>query len=178
MAYWVIFGVGVALGLFGLIRVFRYLAWLRIAWMSDEARGAIHYAIHDFEAGPVAEVDGKKCKIDERAKTLQTGMQKRVERFQKAARWLWPQRTGDISSWASGPLEDAIGCIDRDAKKVGKKASNLEDFQKTMTELMEKYDGFARHYRDMATIEVVWATASFALGALTVSLFTLWTQIA
>jgi len=43
---------------------------------------------------------------------------------------------------------------------------------------MERYEEFARHYRDMATIEVVWATASFALGALTVSLFTLWLQIA
>jgi hypothetical protein len=176
--YWIIFGVGVALGLFGLIRVFRYLVWMRIAWMSDGARGAIHYAIHDFEAGPVAEVDGKKCKIDERAQTLQKGMQKRVEHFQKAARWLWPQRGGDIASWASLPLEDAIRCVDRDAKKVGKKASNLEDFQKTMAEFMERYEGFARHFRDMASIEVVWAAASFALGALTVSLFTLWMQIA
>jgi hypothetical protein len=176
--YWVIFGVGVALGLFGLIRVFRYLVWMRLTWMSEEARGAIHYAIHDFEAGPVTVVDGKKCKIDERAKTLQTGMQKRVERFQRAARWLWPQHTADISSLASGPLEEAIGCVGRDAKKVGKKTSNLEDFQKTMTELMEKYDVYTKHFRDTATIEVVWATASFALGALTISLFTLWLQLA
>jgi hypothetical protein len=178
MTYWVILGVGVALGLFGLIRVFRYLVWMRIAWMSEGARGAIHYAMHDFEAGPVAEVDGKKCKIDERAQTLQKGMQKRVEHFQKTARWLWPQRGGDIASWASLPLEDAIRCVERGAKKVGKKASNLEDFQKTMTEFMERYEGFARHFRDMASIEVVWAAASFALGALTVSLFTLWMQIA
>jgi hypothetical protein len=56
---------------------------------------------------------------------------------------------------------------------VGKKTSNLEDFQKYMNELMEKYEGYARHFRDMASIEVVWAAASFALGALTVSLFTL-----
>jgi hypothetical protein len=176
--YWVIFGVGLTLGLFGLVRVFRYLAWMRLTWMSDEARGAIHYAVHDFEAGPVVEVDGKECKIDERAKTLQAGMQKRVERFQKAARWLWPQRTGDIASWASVPLEEAISCIGRDAKKVGKKASGLEDFQKTMNELVEEYDDYTKHFRDMATIEVVWATASFALGALTISLFTLWLQFA
>jgi len=175
--YWVIFGVGVALGLFGLIRVFRYLVWMSLTWMSDGARGAIHYAMHDFEAGPVAVVDGKKCKIDERAKTLQTGMQGRVKRFQNVARWLWPQHTQDISSWATVPLEEAIGCIGRDAKKVGKKTSSLEDFQKTMTELMEKYEEFARHFRDMATIEMVWATASFALGALTVGLFTLWLQL-
>jgi hypothetical protein len=176
--YWIIFGVGVALGIFGFIRVFRYLAWIRLAWMSDDARGAIHYAVNDFEAGPVVEVDGKKCKIDERAKTLQTGMQKRVEQFQKAARWLWPQHTGDIASWASVPLEEAISCVGRDANKVGKKASNLEEFQKTMNELMEKYDEYTKHFRDMATIEVVWATASFALGALTISLFTLWLQFA
>jgi hypothetical protein len=112
--YWIIFGVGIALGMFGLIRVFRYLVWMRIAWMSEGARGAIHYAMHDFEAGPVTVVDGKKCKIDERAKTLQTGMQKRVERFQKAARWLWPQRTGDIASLATVPLEEAIGCVGSD----------------------------------------------------------------
>jgi len=61
---------------------------------------------------------------------------------------------------------------------VGKKASNLEDFQKTMNEFMERYEEFARHFRDMATIEVVWATASFALGALTVGLFSLWLQLA
>jgi len=176
--YWVIFGVGVALGLFGLIRVFRYLVWMRLTWMSDGARGAIHYAMHDFEAGPVAVVDGKKCKIDERAQTLQTGMQRRVERFQKIARWLWPQHTADMASWATVPLEEAITCVGRDAKKVGKKASNLEGFLKYMTELMEKYEEYARHFRDMATIEVVWATASFALGALTISLFTLWLQLA
>jgi len=176
--YWVIFGVGVALGLFGLIRVLRYLAWMRLTWMSDGARGAIHYAMHDFEAGPVAVVDGKKCKIDERAQTLQTGMQGRAERFQKAARWLWPQRGGDIASWTSLPLEDAIKCVGRDAKKVDKKTSKLDEFQKSMTEFMERYEEFARHYRDMATIEVVWATASFALGALIVSLFTLWLQLA
>jgi hypothetical protein len=176
--YWAIFGIGVALGLFGLIRVFRYLVWMRLTWMSDGARGAIHYAMHDFEEGPVALVDGKECKIDERAQTLQTGMEKRIERFQRAARWLWPQRGGDIASWAALPLKDAITCVGRDAKKVGKKDSNLEDFLKTMNEFMERYEEFARHYRDMATIEVVWATASFALGALTVSLFTLWLQIA
>ena len=176
--YWVIFGVGVALGLFGLIRVFRYLVWMRLTWMSDGARGAIHYAMHDFEEGPVKVVDGKKCTIDERAQTLQTGMQKRVERFQKTARWLWPQHTTDMASWATVPLEEAISCVGRDAKKVGKKASNLEGFLKYMTELMEKYEEYARHFRDMATIEVVWATASFALGALTVSLFTLWLQLA
>jgi hypothetical protein len=176
--YWIIFGVGIALGLFGLVRVFRYLAWMRLTWMSEEARGAIHYAVHDFEAGPVVVVDGKKCKIDDRAKTLQTGMQRRVERFRRAAWWLWPQHVGDVASWASGPLEEAIGCIGRDAKMVGKKTSNLEDFQKTMSELMEKYDEYTKHCRDMATIEVVWATASFALGALTVSLFTFWLQVA
>jgi hypothetical protein len=91
---------------------------------------------------------------------------------------LAPQRTGDIASWASVPLEEAIGCIGRDAKKVGKRASNLEEFQKTMNELMEEYDDHTKHFRDMATIEVVWATASFALGALTISLFTLWLQFA
>jgi hypothetical protein len=176
--YWVIFGIGAALGLFGLIRVFRYLVLMRLTWMSDGARGAIHYAMHDFEEGPVKVVDGKKCNIDERAKTLQTGMEKRVESFQKAARWLWPQHGGDIASWALLPLEDAIRCVGRDAKKVGKKASNLEDFLKTMNEFMERYQDFARHFRDMATIEVVWATASFALGALTVGLFSLWLQIA
>jgi hypothetical protein len=174
--YWSIFAVGVALGLFGLVRIFRYLAWMRMAWMSDGARGAIHYAMHDFEAGPVAVVDGKKCKIGERAKTLQTGMQRRVERFQKAARWLWPQHTGDIASWASIPLKEAISCVDKDSKKLAKEALNLKEFKQSMNELMEKYDDFARHFRDMATIEVVWATASFALGALTISLFTLWLQ--
>jgi hypothetical protein len=178
MAYWVIFGVGVALGLFGLIRVFRYPVWMRIAWMSEGARGAINYAIHDFEAGPVAEVEGKKRKIEDRAQTLQNGMQKRVEHFQNVARWLWPQRGGDIASWASLTLEDAIRCVERNTGKVGKKASNLEDFQKTMNEFMERYEGFARHFRDLAAIEVVWAAASFALGALTVSLFALWMQFA
>jgi len=44
--------------------------------------------------------------------------------------------------------------------------------------ILYNYAEFARHFRDMATIEVVWATASFALGALTVSLFTLWLQLA
>ena len=175
--YWVIFAVGVALGLFGLARIFRYLAWMRMAWMSDEARGAIHYAMHDFEAGPVAVVDGKKCKIGERAKTLQVGMQKRIERFQKAAKWLWPQRTGDIASLASIPLKEAISCVDKDAKKLAKETLNLKEFKQSMNELMEKYEDFARHFRDMATIEVVWATASFALGALTIGLFTLWLQL-
>jgi len=104
-------------------------------------------------------------------------MQKSAKHFQKAARWLWPQRGGDIASWASLPLEDAIRCVGRDAKKVGKNAANLEDFLKTMNEFMERYQEFARHFRDMATIEVVWATASFALGALTISLFTLWLQL-
>jgi len=174
--YWVIFAIGIALGVFGLVRVLRYLVWMRMAWMSDEARGAIHYAIHDFEAGPVVVMDGKKCKIDERAKTLQKGMQKRIEGFQKVARWLWPERSKEISSWASGPLEDAISCIKKDVKQVSKKTSSLESFQESMNELMEKYEDFARHFRDKASIEVVWAAASFALGALTVGLFTLWLQ--
>ena len=175
--YWVIFAVGVALGLFGLARIFRYLTWMRMAWMSDGARGAIHYAMHDFEAGPVAVVDGKKCKIAERAKTLQTGMRKRIERFQKAARWLWPQRTGDIASWASIPLEEAMSCVERDARKLSRETLSLKKFKQSMNEFMEKYEDFARHFRDMATIEVVWATASFALGALTIGLFTLWLQL-
>lgn len=176
--YWIIFAVGVALELFGLARIFRYLAWMRMAWMSDGARGAIHYAVHDFEAGPVTVVDGKKCRIAQRAKTLQAGMQIRVERFQKVARWLWPQRSGDIASWASIPLEEAISCVEKDAKKLARRKTwNLKEFKASMNELMEKYEGFARHFRDMATIEVVWATASFALGALTIGLFTLWLQL-
>jgi hypothetical protein len=174
---WIVFAVGVALGLFGLVRVFRYLAWMRLTWMSDGARGAIHYAMHDFEAGPVAVVDGKKRRIAERAKALRAGMQKRIERFQKAARWLWPQHVGDIASWASIPLEEAISCVEKNARKLAKKNLNLKEFQASMNELMERYEDYAAHFRDMATIEVVWATASFALGALTISLLALWLQL-
>jgi len=46
-----------------------------------------------------------------------------------------------------------------------------------MTRLMDDYDDLGQHLRDTANREVVWATASFALGALTIGLFTLWLQI-
>jgi len=95
--YWVIFAIGAVLGLFGLIRVFRYLVWMRLVWMSDGASEAIESAIKDFEAGPVVvEESGKRHKIDERAEKLQKGMEKRLERFRRASRWLWPQRTRSV----------------------------------------------------------------------------------
>jgi hypothetical protein len=175
--YWVIFAIGAALALLGLIRAFRYLTWMRMAWLSDGAREAIEYAIREFEAGPVVAEDGKKCKIDERAEKLQKGMEKRIERFQKVARWLWPQRTESISSWASLPLENAMTCIVKGIKKASRKTPQLSEFKEDMTRLMADYEDLSRHFRDAATGEVVWATASFALGALTVSLYTLWLQI-
>ncbi len=175
--YWVIFAVGAALALLGLIRVFRYLTWMRMAWLSDGAREAIEYAIREFEAGPVVVENGKKCKIDERAEKLQKGMERRIERFEQVSRWLWPQHTGPISSWASLPLENAMTCIIKGVKKANRKTPQLSEFKQDMTRLMDDYDDLGRHFRDAATGEVVWATASFALGALTISMYTLWLQI-
>jgi len=176
--YWVIFAIGVALGLFGLIRVFRYLIWMRLVWMSDGAREAIESAIKDFEAGPVViEESGKKRKIDERAETLQKGMEKRIERFRRASRWLWPQRTQAIASWVTLPLEDAVTCIAEGVKKAKRKTPQLSEFKQDMTKLMLDYEDLTQHLRDTANREVVWATATFALGALTISLYTLWLQL-
>ena len=176
--YWVIFSVGAALALFGLIRVFRYLIWMRLVWLSDGASEAIDYAIKDFEAGPVlVEENGKKIKIEERAEKLQKGMQKRIERFQGASRWLWPQRTKSVSSWVTISLEDAVDCITEGVKKAKRKRPQLSEFRETMNKLMLDYEDLTQHLRDTANREVVWATASFALGALTVSLFTLWLQV-
>jgi len=176
--YWVIFAIGAALGLFGLMRVFRYLVWMRLVWLSDGAREAIDYAIKDFEAGPVlVEESGKKVKIEERAEKLQKGLQRRIERFRRASRWLWPQRTQAIASWTSLSLEDAVVCIAEGVKKAKRKTPQLSEFRENMTRLMLDYEDLTQHLRDTANREVVWATASFALGALTVSLFTLWLQL-
>jgi hypothetical protein len=176
--YWAIFAIGIALVIFGLIRVFRYLVWMRMAWLSDEAREAIKYAIKEFEAGPVVvEENGKKCKIDERAEKLQKGMEKRIEGFQRAPRWLWPQRTKYIASWASLPLENATVCIVKGVKKASRKTPQLSEFKKDMTQLAADYENLVKHFRDAANSEVVWATATFALGALTISLYTLWLQL-
>jgi hypothetical protein len=175
--YWVIFAIGAALAVLGLIRVFRYLTWMRMAWLSDGAREAIEYAIREFEAGPVVVENGKKCKIDERAEKLQKGMERRIERFQQVSRWLWPQHTQNISSWASMPLESAMTCIAKGVKKASRKIPQLSEFKNDMTRLMADYEDLSRHFRDAATGEVVWAIASFALGALTISLYTLWLQI-
>jgi hypothetical protein len=174
--YWVIFSIGAALALFGLIRVFRYLIWMRIAWLSDGAREAIEYAIQEFEAGPVVLENGKKCKLDVRAGRLKKGIERRIERFKSVSRWLWPQRTKPISSWASIPLESAATCILKNVKKASRKTPSLSEFKQEMTRLMADYEDLGRHFRDAATGEVVWATASFALGALTISLYTLWLQ--
>ncbi|MGD9116238.1 MAG: hypothetical protein PVJ61_03555 [Dehalococcoidia bacterium] len=175
--YWVIFAIGAALGIFGLIRVFRYLVWMRLVWLSDGAREAIDSAIKDFEAGPVVvEKSGKKRKLDERAVKLQKGMERRMERFRGVARWLWPQRTGSVSSWVTLSLEAAIACIDENVKKASRKKPQLAEFRDTMTRLMLEYEDLTQHLRDTANREVVWATASFALGALTISLYTLWLQ--
>jgi hypothetical protein len=175
--HWIIFAIGIGLGLFGLIRVFRYLTWMRIAWLSEGAREAIEYAIREFEAGPVVVENGKKCKLDERAEKLQKGMERRLERFQQVSRWLWPQHTKDISSWASIPLENAMTCIVKGVKKASRKTPQLSEFRNDMTRLMADYEDLSRHFRDAATGEVVWATATFALGALTISLYTLWLQL-
>jgi hypothetical protein len=175
--YWVIFAIGVALGLFGLIRVFRYLTWMRMAWLSDGAGEAIEYAITEFEAGPVVVENGKKCKLDVRAERLQKGMERRIERFEQVSRWLWPQRTQHIASWASLPLENAMTCIAKGVKKANRKTPSLSEFKEDMTRLMADYEDLGRHFRDAATGEVVWATATFALGALTISLYTLWLQL-
>ena len=176
--YWAIFAIGAALGFVGLFRVFRYLVWMRLVWMSDGAREAIDYAIKDFEAGPVVEEEnGKKRKLDERAEKLQRGMEKRLERFRRAARWLWPQRTKPISSWVTLPLESATTCIAGNVKKASRKKPQLSEFRETMSQLMLEYEDLTQHLRDTANREVVWATATFALGALTVSLYTLWLQI-
>jgi hypothetical protein len=175
--YWVIFSIGVALALFGLIRVFRYLTWMRIAWLSDGAREAIEFAIQEFEAGPVVIENGKKCKLDVRAERLKKGIERRIKRFESVSRWLWPQQTKSIASWASLPLENAMTCIVKGVKKASRKIPSLSEFKQDMTRLMADYEDLGRHFRDAATGEVVWATASFALGALTVSLYTLWLQI-
>lgn len=176
--YWVIFAIGIALGLFGLIRVFRYLIWMRLVWMSDGASEAIESAIKDFEAGPVVvEESGKKRKLAERAEKLQEGMERRLERFRRASRWLWPQRTGSISSWVTLPLENAIACITESVKRASRKTPQLSEFREIMTRLMLDYEDLTQHLRDTANREVVWATATFALGALTISLYTLWLQL-
>jgi len=176
--YWVVFAIGVALGLLGLSRVFRYLVWMRLVWMSDGASEAIESAIKDFEAGPVVvEESGKKRKLDERALSLQKGLERRLERFRKAARWLWPQRTKSVSSWVTLPLESAASCITENVKKASRKKPQLSEFRETMNRLMLDYEDLTQHLRDTANREVVWATATFALGALTISLFTLWLQI-
>jgi hypothetical protein len=175
--YWVIFAIGAALALLGLFRVFRYLVWMRLVWLSDGAREAIDYAIKDFEAGPVVvEESGKKRKIEERAEKLQKGMEKRIERFRGASRWLWPQRTRAIASWGTLSLEDAVRCIAEGVKKAKRKTPQLSEFRENMTKLMLDYEDLTQHLRDTANREVVWATASFALGALTVSMYTLWLQ--
>jgi hypothetical protein len=146
--------------------------------MSDGAREAIDYAIKDFEAGlVVVEPNGTKLKIDERAEKLQKGMEKRLERFRSASRWLWPQRTGSVAGWVTLPLEEAVTCIATSIKKAGRKKPQLSEFRKDMTRLMLEYADLTQHLRDTANREVVWATASFALGALTISLYTLWLQI-
>lgn len=175
--YWVIFAIGAALGLFGLIRVFRYLTWMRMVWLSDSAREAIEYAVKDFEAGPVVVENGKKCKIDERAEILQKGMERRIERFEGVSRWLWPQRTRSIASWATLPLENAMTCMLKGVKKAQRKTPQLSEFKEDMTRLVADYEDLSRHFRDAANSEVVWATATFALGALTISLYTLWLQL-
>lgn len=176
--YWVIFAIGAALALFGLFRVFRYLIWMRLVWMSDGAREAIESAIKDFEAGPVVvEKNGKRRRLAERAESLQRGMEKRLERFRGAARWLWPQRTRAISSWVTLPLKSATSCVAENVKKASRKTPQLSEFRETMTRLMLEYGDLTQHLRDTANREVVWATASFALGALTVSMYTLWLQI-
>jgi hypothetical protein len=177
--YWAIFAIGLALAALGLIRVFRYLTWMRMAWLSDGAREAVEYAVTEFEAGPVVvdEKNGKKYKLSERAEKLQKGMEKRIERFGKVSRWLWPQRTKNISSWASIPLESAIACIAEGVKKASRKTPQLSEFKASMARLMLDYEDLGRHFRDAATGEVVWATATFALGALTISLYTLWLQL-
>jgi hypothetical protein len=68
-------------------------------------------------------------------------------------------------------------CIVKGVKKASRKIPSLSEFKQDMTRLMADYEDLGRHFRDAATGEVVWATASFALGALTVSLYTLWLQI-
>lgn len=175
--YWVIFAIGVALVLFGLIRVCRYLVWMRMAWLSEGAEDAIEYAVKEFEAGPVVEEGGKKHRLDERAEKLQRGMETRLKRFRRTARWLWPQRTQHITSWASLPLESAISCIAESVKKASRKTPRLSEFREGMMRLAEDCADHAKHSRDVANSEVVWATATFALGALTISLYTLWLQI-
>ncbi len=178
MLYWVIFAVGAVLGLLGLFRVFRYLVWMRLVWMSDGASEAIESAIKDFEAGPViVEESGKRRKLEERALSLQKGMGRRLERFRRATRWLWPQNTRSISSWVTLPLKSAESCVAESVKKASRKTPQLSEFRETMNRLMLEYEDLTQHLRDTANREVVWATASFALGALTVSLFTLWLQI-
>jgi hypothetical protein len=75
------------------------------------------------------------------------------------------------------PLENAVTCILSNVKKASRKIPQLSEFKNDMTRLMADYEDLSRHFRDAATGEVVWATASFALGALTISLYTLWLQI-
>jgi len=104
-------------------------------------------------------------------------MEKRLERFRRAARWLWPQRTKPISSWVTLTLESAVTCIAESIKKASRKKPQLSEFRETMSQLMLEYEDLTQHLRDTANREVVWATATFALGALTVSLYTLWLQI-
>jgi hypothetical protein len=147
--------------------------------MVEGEQNAMQAAIHDFESGPDLIVDGKKCPIAERFKKHEARMQEIIDRFPEVARWLWPSHTKSISGWASIPLEDFMYNMRYYRRRLSGEALDLGDLgslQRWMNECVAYSDKIGRRFRDSATHEAVWATASFALGALIVGLFALWLQ--
>ncbi len=167
--YWIAFGVGVGSGTFGLIRIIRYFLWMRIAYLSEAMGRRAENVVEDFREGRInygSDIDIEK-----------SGWLRLVRRIKFLTRCLWPTSTEYILVWAVSPAWIASEHVDDFGKQFLREVElDWGKFQEKMNSCKQDFDTIGYRCRDFAHGELVWATASFALGALIVGMYALWLQ--
>ena len=180
------FGIGIALGIFGLIRVVRYFMFIRVARVGEHIVVMTDNAIKKFE--------GQSEELADLSHTISLNQAARRiieddKQLLGLARWLWPDTTSrgvvDISEsrvvatllYVREKISQ-MGVIDSQREGLGVKKKfkgfmgELE-FQ-TMGGGAQSIKDYAKAIRDLAAGEVMWATMFFASGSLIIALFALW----
>ena len=94
---WLVFGIGSALGILGVVFVLRYFLWMRLVWLIDTMGQRAENTVDIFKSGLV------KNMAD--IKDMETGWQKLIGELKNRAIWLWPGP--DIWGWVSPHLMTA-----------------------------------------------------------------------
>jgi hypothetical protein len=159
---WLVFGIGSALGVLGVIYVLRYFLWMRLVWLIETMGQRAENTVGIFQSGLAKNVAD--------VKDMETGWQKLMGELESRTRWLWPGP--DIWGWVSPHLTTALTQTIEFGKQLTEGGPlDWGKFQEEMSHAKEVCENFNHHFRESANNEIVRATAAFSLGALIVGLF-------